>query len=247
MAASYVIDGASGLISGCGPFSSVADLKDSIGLNEGIEPSDFRLCVEGRILDDGNLPFLNHGGDQASIHFSVLFQLSGGKGGFGSMLRAMGSQKSGFETENVDACRDLSGRRLRHVQDEKKVAEWMAKQHERDEEARRKKQLKRERLLAVPKHTFDHQGVQIELKESSEKVDDAVAAGFEKARLQKKRMLEEKEEESTSVKRAKGKEEVVAEKKSQPVVASVSSAWDESDSEASSGSEAEGDAGASTK
>ena len=33
-------------------------------------------------------------------------------------------------------------RRLRHVQDEKKVAEWMAKQRERDEEAKRKKQLK---------------------------------------------------------------------------------------------------------
>ena len=42
--------------------------------------------------------------------------------GFGSLLRAMGNKRSGEETDNIDACRDLSGRRLRHVEGEKKYA-----------------------------------------------------------------------------------------------------------------------------
>ena len=49
--------------------------------------------------------------------------LVGGKGGFGSMLKSMGAKK-GKETTNFEACRDLNGRRLRNVNDEKKLAEW---------------------------------------------------------------------------------------------------------------------------
>lgn len=41
------------------------------------------------------------------------------------MLRAMGSQRSGHETDNVEACRDLSGRRIRYVNDEKKCATYL--------------------------------------------------------------------------------------------------------------------------
>jgi hypothetical protein len=45
-------------------------------------------------------------------------RLPGGKGGFGSMLRAIGAQIE--KTTNREACRDLSGRRMRDVNDEKK-------------------------------------------------------------------------------------------------------------------------------
>ncbi|RKP35246.1 telomere stability and silencing-domain-containing protein, partial [Dimargaris cristalligena] len=38
--------------------------------------------------------------------------LRGGKGGFGSMLRAQGGKMATHKTTNFDACRDLSGRRL---------------------------------------------------------------------------------------------------------------------------------------
>lgn len=41
----------------------------------------------------------------------------GGKGGFGSMLRAIGAQIE--KTTNREACRDLSGRRMRDVNNEK--------------------------------------------------------------------------------------------------------------------------------
>lgn len=44
--------------------------------------------------------------------------VKGGKGGFGSMLRAIGAQIE--KTTNREACRDLSGRRLRDINEEKR-------------------------------------------------------------------------------------------------------------------------------
>ncbi len=40
------------------------------------------------------------------------------------MLRALGAQRSGAETDNISACRDLTGRRLAHVEGEKKYEHW---------------------------------------------------------------------------------------------------------------------------
>mmetsp|Transcript_22291 Transcript_22291/g.21509 ORF Transcript_22291/g.21509 Transcript_22291/m.21509 type:complete len:133 (+) Transcript_22291:71-469(+) len=56
--------------------------------------------------------------------------LKGGKGGFGSLLRSMNPKKK--PTENFDACRDLSGRRVRNVQNEQRLEEWRRK-HEEEE------------------------------------------------------------------------------------------------------------------
>jgi hypothetical protein len=44
-------------------------------------------------------------------------QLLGGKGGFGSQLRAAGGRMSSQKTSNNDACRDLSGRRLSTIKE----------------------------------------------------------------------------------------------------------------------------------
>ncbi|KAJ1498832.1 hypothetical protein HMI56_004750 [Coelomomyces lativittatus] len=48
-------------------------------------------------------------------------QLMGGKGGFGSMLRAQGGRMSSKKSTNFDACRDLNGRRLKTVKEAKKL------------------------------------------------------------------------------------------------------------------------------
>ena len=107
------------------------------------------------------------------------------------MLRAMGSQRSGYETSNIEACRDLSGRRLRHVHDEKKIADWMAGAKEREEQAKQKKQQKRDRILnTVVKHTYDHHSARVELNEAAESVADGVRAGFDEALTQRKRLLD---------------------------------------------------------
>lgn len=150
------------------------------------------------------------------------------------MLRALGAQRSGAETDNIEACRGLDGRRLRFTNDEKKcacgarcmeersspqstdrrprpslsprrIAEWTAKQEERQREAEAKKKAKvsgrpgaitkhtqtpprnlwhppqfpqRERELQEPKHTFDHHSFSITVHEQCATVNEAVAAGL---------------------------------------------------------------------
>lgn len=49
-------------------------------------------------------------------------RLLGGKGGFGSQLRAAGGRMSSQKTSNNDSCRDLSGRRLSTIKEAKKCA-----------------------------------------------------------------------------------------------------------------------------
>lgn len=46
------------------------------------------------------------------ITLHVIPRMLGGKGGFGSQLRAAGGRMSSGKATNVDSCRDLSGRRL---------------------------------------------------------------------------------------------------------------------------------------
>ena len=63
------------------------------------------------------------------MNIALLLRVAGGKGGFGSLLRA---SRSGATTTNFDACRDLSGRRIRHVNAERKLAEDQRREKERE-------------------------------------------------------------------------------------------------------------------
>ena len=56
------------------------------------------------------------------LWFLLLIEIAISQGGFGSLLRGAG--KGGKTTINFDSCRDLDGRRLRHVNAEKKIKEW---------------------------------------------------------------------------------------------------------------------------
>lgn len=92
--------------------STVADLLESV-----------TACVphqresEYYVLKNG---FVKHCDDELtdSETLDVCCRLRGGKGGFGSMLRAIGAQIE--KTTNREACRDLSGRRLRAINDERR-------------------------------------------------------------------------------------------------------------------------------
>ena len=71
----------------------------------------------GKQLKDST-PLSEYGiGRDSTLH--LVLRLLGGKGGFGALLR---SGARGSQTENFDACRDLSGRRLRHVNADKQLA-----------------------------------------------------------------------------------------------------------------------------
>jgi hypothetical protein len=56
------------------------------------------------------------------VELEVAVRVRGGKGGFGSQLRAAGGRMSTGKATNVDACRDLSGRRLSTI---KEAQRWV--------------------------------------------------------------------------------------------------------------------------
>ena len=75
-------------------------------------PCDFFRLVQGG-KDLGKLSDLD---SNKTLFVELKGSLKGGKGGFGSLLRSI--KPKAKEDENFEACRDLSGRRLRHVYNE---------------------------------------------------------------------------------------------------------------------------------
>jgi len=61
--------------------------------------------------------------------YKIWPKVLGGKGGFGSLLRSFGKQI--LISKNKEACRDLNGRRMRDVNNEQKLKEWMQKKLEK--------------------------------------------------------------------------------------------------------------------
>ena len=59
-------------------------------------------------------------GTHSLVSLRLVPRLRGGKGGFGSQLRAAGGRMSSQKTSNNDSCRDLSGRRLSTIKEAKK-------------------------------------------------------------------------------------------------------------------------------
>lgn len=71
---------------------------------------------------NATLSSLQHSGtSDLPLTLKVNHVLIGGKGGFGSMLRAQGGKMSaGKNKDNNDSCRDLNGRRLSTMKEAKK-------------------------------------------------------------------------------------------------------------------------------
>nr|ACO10417.1 C1orf55 homolog [Caligus rogercresseyi] len=106
----------------------------------------------------------------------AVWGLPGGKGGFGSMLRALGAHIE--KTTNKDACRDLSGRRLRDINEDERLKDWISKQGDRDKEAADKKEAKLSKLRRIAngenKHEFNDPEFEAAREENSERVHDAL-------------------------------------------------------------------------
>ena len=115
---------------------------------------------ESKIEQDGDL-FL-----------AVCMPVLGGKGGFGSMLRAIGAQIE--KTTNKEACRDLSGRRLRDVNAEKRIKNWIKRKAEQQKERERRRREKLERLTLDPKIEFKDEEYLKQKDIIPQKVDDAI-------------------------------------------------------------------------
>lgn len=93
------------------------------------------------------------------------------------MLRALGAQIE--KTTNREACRDLSGRRLRDVNHEKEMAEWLKKQAEREAEKEQRRLERLQRKLSEPKHQFTDPEYQQQCHDLSERLEDSVIKGLQ--------------------------------------------------------------------
>jgi hypothetical protein len=100
-------------------------IKDRIHQITNLPVTLQRLIYSGRLLRDDDVVVDR----DASI--GLVLPLRGGKGGFGSLLRGAATKAGQKKTNNFDACRDMSGRRLRHVNAEKKMEEWRMDEEER--------------------------------------------------------------------------------------------------------------------
>lgn len=110
--------------------ATLAELTQEVARLEGIPEKWLALTCGGRQLTGATA--------QAGQWLTcVITGLPGGKGGFGSMLRAIGAQIE--KTTNREACRDLSGRRLRDINHETRLKRWVAKQAERESQREQRK------------------------------------------------------------------------------------------------------------
>ncbi|KAL3308888.1 silencing defective protein Sde2 [Cichlidogyrus casuarinus] len=133
--------------------SNVEEIKNGL-LNDEYLDKDIYLSYNGRPITVEELGNLS---EYAVIR--VYERLYGGKGGFGSMLRAIGSQIE--KTTNHEMCRDLTGRRMRDVNAEKKLREWYEKATDREREKAKlyiERRKKRQQILEegpLPNHKFE--------------------------------------------------------------------------------------------
>ena len=129
--------------------------------------ADAYLVLNGRLVQPENVG----PGDAVQI----VPRLRGGKGGFGSMLRSIGAQIE--KTTNREACRDLSGRRLRDINEEQRLKNWIEKQADRQKEAEEAKQARLEKLRRKPKHVFTDKGYLKQKEKQQDNLFEAVEAG----------------------------------------------------------------------
>jgi len=96
--------------------------------------SDFNLLNSNDIeyFISSNGKFLSNSFPLNELYNNQILTLNkkilGGKGGFGTLLKRQNANKK--IKNNVDACRDLTGRRIRHVNQERLLKEWEEKKQE---------------------------------------------------------------------------------------------------------------------
>ncbi|KAF9478875.1 hypothetical protein BDN70DRAFT_859350 [Pholiota conissans] len=156
-------------------------------------------------------------------------RLLGGKGGFGSQLRAAGGRMSSQKTSNNDSCRDLSGRRLSTIKEAKKLADYIEHEPARLAAKAEAEKLKLENLerklgitpsssknpettaevLSGKKHRFDDTEYLEKTNELKEGVKNAVSVALLKKKKKAKVASEstnDKEIPSKDAKEIKGAE-----------------------------------------
>lgn len=228
---------------GAFPRDLLAAAEETIARNgghvlEALNDLDFPPCY---LLSNGRKVDSSATADAADL-IDVVPRLVGGKGGFGSMLRALGAQIE--KTTNKEACRDLSGRRLRDINDEERLRKYVNNMAEKEQEKAEKKKAKIEKLEKLVnnggKFTLTDPKVVEETTKAAENVHEAVEAAL-KAKKERKLDVEAGEGGSGVRPATKRKSEAAAAEgsgKKPAVPAKKSALWidefNESDLESSS-------------
>ena len=150
------------------------------------------LSSESRRIDptsSQSLANLSHGSDLLALDLSCL--VLGGKGGFGSQLRAAGgrmaSRKNRDKRDQNGSNRDLNGRRLRTIADAKNIAQYLATKPDMDKKEKEEKRRRWESIVEAADRREEEinsgkkgtrlDGEWVEQKEEAEgKTRDAVLA-----------------------------------------------------------------------
>lgn len=102
--------------------------------------------------------------------FQVSLRVLGGKGGFGSLLRGQGMVA---RVDNFESCKDLSGKRIRHLNDEIRLKEWKEKNSER-------KKTEKTRTLPQKRNRPANKHYQIECRGMVSSLKSAISEGLKR-------------------------------------------------------------------
>lgn len=95
------------------PDSNISEIYKSFNIN----PKKNYITCESKLLSDDS--------DLSMMDYKTLYinsRILGGKGGFGSQLK--GRKRTKKQTKNFDSCRDLQGRRLKIVNQERMIKNY---------------------------------------------------------------------------------------------------------------------------
>jgi len=223
--------------------NNVEDLKQKLNL-----PEDIKLFKNGKRIDSQSSD-ANLGNDEV---IELVLGLPGGKGGFGSMLRALGNQIQ--KTTNHEAMRDLSGRRMRDINEEKRLKDYVSKKAEIEREKQEKKEAKLKKLhkLVTPgesKHEFHDKKYDEDREAATDRVHEAIEQVFSDPELKpsvsgvsSKRKASDNDKNSSN---GSGKEAVPAKKNKSDIGLFIGADLNDSDFEDSSEDEDSDDTKAS--
>ncbi|KAE8243799.1 hypothetical protein A4X13_0g6945 [Tilletia indica] len=136
----------------------------------------------GQFLNPDSRPLSHRNNDDGDLVILRIHpRLLGGKGGFGSMLRAAGGKMSAKQGQNnTDSCRDLNGRRLSVMKEAKALATYIENEPARLKalnDAQQKKYAKLERMLGrTPRAAGDFEEAARRLADAEEKGEEDLSA-----------------------------------------------------------------------
>lgn len=115
---------------------------------------------------------------ESSDMVELAIRVLGGKGSFGSMLKGQGINA---KVDNFESCRDLTGRRIRDVNNEIRLKEWKEKQ---DEKKKAKEEVEVEVLVPVKRKKKVSKEFCQAVNERTKSVQSAFAEGLKKVKLE---------------------------------------------------------------